>query len=269
MLALLLTNPRTPLALACKTKESNKIKEAVCQDQSSLDGSFDNIRCNMGNLEDTLRVLVEHRKAEIEQSVGIPSHNPCPMTALHWFVGPLEAFCWLSSEDKINLIDTGLQELYTSAAMVQSTQQVQPVKFLISKLWGLGQLVTTTFWGRTMLDCCIFLLVCGLFVQNDQQQCFDIMKQLLDAGANIHNSSEAIATPLTSWAYVSVDKYIEELDSDAWTFSDIATKYTKNLRAWADFVKQRGQDLDEYAKMEKEHGLNNWKFCWGEDIEDI
>lgn len=219
----------------------------------------------MGDTHDTLRVLVEHGRAEIEQPIN--SSYGFEETALHWFNGSVDDFFWLSAEDKINLVGTDLQKFYASVAMnLLHWGDLRVIQATMSRLRDLGQFVTASFGYVTILDCLARIVVFSPFVHEEKRGLFDILRRLLDPSVDIHNSISGRYTPLMFCAIASLYYYIQLnlngiLDSRCWSLECAATYCTERLKDWADFLKQSGQDLRQYVKMEKDYGTNEWVKC--------
>jgi hypothetical protein len=225
----------------------------------------------MDDTRDTLRVLVEHGRAEVGQPVGQLIQGLCTDTALHWFDGSVDDFSWLSTEDKITLVGNDLQEFYASVAINQGfLGELQSTQATMNRLTDLGQVATASVEDLTILDGLLRILVFCPLVLEEKRDLFEILRRLLDAGMDIHGSNLARHTPLMGCALFSLEDYIRyhvvgALDSHCWSFESVATYCTERLKDWAEFLKQSGQDLHEYVKMEKEHGINEWEPCstWG------
>ncbi|KEF57133.1 uncharacterized protein A1O9_07323 [Exophiala aquamarina CBS 119918] len=254
-----------PLTLACKSRLPRSIIEGLCRDQTGLAEIYTNRRFNVNNQRDTLRVLVEDGNAEIEQPAGrfglVPHY-----TALHWFSGPLDTFCWLSAEDKITLIGADLQEFYLSVAIINPIQGVEFFKAAVSKHLSLRQLDSAHWFHMRFPESFVFRVVYEKLTEDEQQDLVDTMRLSLNAGIDFHNSGCPVHTPLTARFHHSIDWYIRYelsgvIDCSSWSFSSIAAPYTKRLKRWADLLEQAGQDLDEYVRVDKERGLNKWIQC--------
>jgi hypothetical protein len=240
---------------------------SIFDDRPDLVDLYDSRADCMDDTRDTLRVLVEHGRAGVEQPAGQLKLGLCTDTVLGWFDGSADNFSWLSAEDKITLVGNDLQECYASVAINQSIRgELQLLQATMNRLTDLGQFATVSVRGWTIFDGLVNVLVLYPHVLEEKRDLFESMRRILDAGMDIHGSNLDRRTPLMSCALFSLNKYIRyhvvgALDSRCWSFKSIATYCTEHLKDWADLLKQSGQDLHEYVKMEKEYGIDDWVNC--------
>lgn len=220
-------------------------------------------------MRDTLRVLVEHGKAEVEQNIW---HSDLGRTrvAFHGFSGSLDDFLWLTAENRVALVDDELQAFYADTATSLSNFSWSSLELIQAAMNKVSDPTLLTISGRP------FTPLYGLFAmllfyaesQKSIQDTLKLIQRTLEAGDDIHGSNIAASTPLGYYCiYFSIDSYLSwhprsiPLDGHDWSFGAVATWCTRRLKLWADFLRLSGRDLHEYVRIEQEKGTEEWRTC--------
>lgn len=219
-------------------------------------------------MRDTLRVLVEHGKAEVEQHIWHSALGRMRV-AFHSFSGSLDDFLWLTAENRIALVDDELQAFYAETATGLSNLSWSSLELVQAAMNKVSDPTLFTISGRpfTPLYGLVTMLLFPAENQKSIQDALKLIQRALEAGDDIHGSNMAATTPLGFCIYLSIDSYLSghprsiPLDVHDWSFRAVATWCTRVLKFWADFLRQSGRDLHEYVRIEQEKGTEEWRTC--------
>ena len=217
------------------------------------------------HMRDTLRVLVEHGKVEVEQQLWHP-WSESHFTALEYFDGSVDDFLWLAAEERITLVGDELQAFYEALPtdMINMRNSVDIVRAVLSKLLDHFYSTMVPPRGVTVLHGLVAMLVFNLFDFSKVQDLYNTIHMVLDRKADIHAADMRGYTSLQLCNWLSIFAYARHQHVQSMPlrrhqrFFQTAATWCTRLKLWTDFLKQSGRDLHEYVRIERERGIELW-----------